>query len=570
MATRREAHVGHVRRRRLQDPRVEDDRVVDPNAHSIVRRHREAVRPGDAEIPVPGPPHRKRVRFDAGVGGPEAPVEIDIRIGPIEYQVRQVGIVEVIPAEGVDRNRVGRRRRWRRTSEGDAADRAAVVIHVEQIASGSDLEVDGTGGRRHEGHPVVRIRQAVRAGEHHPDAVPGVVPEKEGSVVLGWVRAPAVERESRDRRGARRTRLAREDRRAVVVRVVRRSYGRRTGHVEVLADVEVGAIVAGLAVVPLVARPTEVLDRYVGGAHESIDLFPRVPANVANPQLIRAGPNREPERVAKAVRHDPLGVRVPGPRVAGRGGSGRRIDPEDRPVQRRGIGNRLEVLAAKRPAFGGGGRHRASRGIPARVPHLAVVHVIEGGSVAAGDVQHSIRAEREVADRVARVLLAPVLDQHLLGAGHHVAGGLEARQPPAHDATVRRGPRRGRARVRADPGFPPSGSGAPDHGVVGVERVDPRLDREIRVQREAEEAAVPEIVGVRPQVGEDRRRSVGEVVEDLDDPALFGDEDPAVGRETDGGRLRQAAQGDRLLKAAGEGRGSARDGRERIDDGNGR
>src|SRR5439155_7691625 len=59
-------------------------------------------------------------------------------------------------------------------------------------------------------------------------------------------------------------------------------------------------------------------------------------------------------------------------------------------------------------------------------------------------------------------------------------------------------------------------------------------------------------------------------VEDLDDPALLGDEDPAVGRETDGGWLRQAAQGDRLLKAAGERRGSGRDGRERIDDGNGR
>src|SRR5207247_5433148 len=176
-----------------------------------------------------------------------------------------------------------------------------------------------------------------RAGKCHRDAAAGVVPEKEASVVRGWVGAPAVERESRDRRGARRTRLAREDRRAVVVRVVRRSYGRRTGHVEVLADVEVGAIVAGLAVVPLVARPTEVLDRYVGGAHESIDLFPRVPANVANPQLIRAGPNREPERVAKAVRPDTLGVRVPGPRVAGRGGSGRRPDPDGRPAHRRGV-----------------------------------------------------------------------------------------------------------------------------------------------------------------------------------------------------------------------------------------
>src|SRR5918999_5809989 len=40
-----------------------------------------------------------------------------------------------------------------------------------------------------------------------------------------------------------------------------------------------------------------------------------------------------------------------------------------------------------------------------------------------------IGPEGRVVDRVARVLLAPVVDEHLLGAGHPVAGGDQARQP---------------------------------------------------------------------------------------------------------------------------------------------
>src|SRR5687768_18187601 len=58
------------------------------------------------------------------------------------------------------------------------------------------------------------------------------------------------------------------------------------------------------------------------------------------------------------------------------------------------------------------------------------------GALAAADVQRTARPEGQVADRVHGVLLAPVVDQHLLGAGHDVAGGPQAREPAADRAAV--------------------------------------------------------------------------------------------------------------------------------------
>ena len=52
------------------------------------------------------------------------------------------------------------------------------------------------------------------------------------------------------------------------------------------------------------------------------------------------------------------------------------------------------------------------------------------------------------------------------------------------------------------------------------------------MQREPEEAAVPEVVDLGPEIREDRRRRVAEVVEELDEAALLGDEDTPVRRRT--------------------------------------
>ena len=92
--------------------------------------------------------------------------------------------------------------------------------------------------------------------------------------------------------------------------------------------------------------------------------------------------------------------------------------------------------------------------------------------------------------------------------------------------------------------------GATEWGVVRVEDVDVRLRRELRVDREAEQATVPEVVDVRPEIGELRRGRVRDGVEDLDDAALLGDEHAAVRRELDVRRIREPGEDDVLLEAA--------------------
>ena len=90
----------------------------------------------------------------------------------------------------------------------------------------------------------------------------------------------------------------------------------------------------------------------------------------------------------------------------------------------------------------------SERGIRAWVDRTAVlspVDEIEAGAIACAGVQGAVRPELDRPGRVRGVLLAPVLDQHLLGAGHHVAGGLQAREAAAHDAAVR-----GRGRAGSD------------------------------------------------------------------------------------------------------------------------
>jgi hypothetical protein len=70
------------------------------------------------------------------------------------------------------------------------------------------------------------------------------------------------------------------------------------------------------------------------------------------------------------------------------------------------------------------------------------------------------------------------------------------------------------------------------------------------VKRETEQSPIPEVVDVRPQVGEGRRRRVRQAVEDLDQPALLGDEHSSIARESHDSRIRQPGEGDALLEVS--------------------
>ena len=95
----------------------------------------------------------------------------------------------------------------------------------------------------------------------------------------------------------------------------------------------------------------------------------------------------------------------------------RRIAPSSEAVWAAG---RRKVWARSAPPCAVGGVSVGARRIAARVDRaavLAVVGPVERRAVARADVEHAVGAEVERADRVARILLAPVLDQHGLGAG---------------------------------------------------------------------------------------------------------------------------------------------------------
>ena len=242
-------------------------------------------------------------------------------------------------------------------------------------------------------------------------------------------------------------------------------------------------------------------------------------------------------------------------RVTGHAGPGRRIHAQDGAVEASRVAGRAQVLAPERPTFRRGCRLRAARrhgrvptGIEGRAV-LPVVREVEARAVTAAHVQGAIGPERERADRVAGVLLAPVLDQHLLTAGHRVAGRLQPREPAADHASVSGRTWRRGARV------PPLGCRrrVAEDVVVAVQDVDVRIGRKAGREGHAQQATVPEVVNVRAQVGEHRRRRVSERVEDLDDPALLGHEDSTVRRKPDDGRRVEAADDRGLLEPGGEG-----------------
>src|SRR6266513_1221777 len=66
---------------------------------------------------------------------------------------------------------------------------------------------------------------------------------------------------------------------------------------------------------------------------------------------------------------------------------------------------------------------------------------------AVGAVSGVPAGEEQRPDRVARELLAPVVDQHLLGAGHDIAAGLKPRDASGDEAAVSGRTRRAGATV---------------------------------------------------------------------------------------------------------------------------
>ena len=185
---------------------------------------------------------------------------------------------------------------------------------------------------------------------------------------------------------------------------------------------------------------------------------------------------------------------------------------------------------------------------------LAIVHAVEARPVAGAGIKGPIGAEPECPDRMARILLAPVLDEDRLWARDRASADAEPRQPGAHHAAVCRRTGRGRTAIVAAADWP----AATEDVVVGVEDVNPRPRRkggvrQARVQRESEQPAIPEVVDVRRQVREGRRRRIIDAVVNLQDAALLGHEDPAIGGELEIRRVHQTgAEDDRFSEAGRE------------------
>src|SRR5262249_51164204 len=156
--------------------------------------------------------------------------------------------------------------------------------------------------------------------------------------------------EAGDGRAAGAADLAGNDLLAVLVAQIR--VGDRSRRVvEIRADVEAGSLIPRLLREALVAGPAEVLDDRVARVADAVDLFPRVPADVTDPELARSGTRRDAERVAQAVRDDAARGRVRGDqRVVEHGRAGRGIDAQDRAAEADAVARRTDVLRAQRAA----------------------------------------------------------------------------------------------------------------------------------------------------------------------------------------------------------------------------
>ena len=275
---------------------------------------------------------------------------------------------------------------------------------------------------------------------HRPDALARVVGEEQGVAVGGRVRPSLVEGETRDRAAPERAGLAGDDRARVRVRVVRGVHRRRAGRVEVRADVHAGVLPRRRRGRALVAGPAGVLDRpeHIGDA---VDLFPAAEADVPDPELGGARAERDPEGVAHAVGDDPARIQVGAgeERVRRQRRPVIGVDPDDRAVEGDRVAARAQVLRAQASAL----RRRwtedgadAARRVAARVQGVAVLAPVgeaERGAVSGGGVERPVGAELDLALRVARVLLAPVRDEHGLHPGR---AQRERRPETTHPSTL--------------------------------------------------------------------------------------------------------------------------------------
>ncbi len=239
-------------------------------------------------------------------------------------------------------------------------------------------------------------------------------------------------------------------------------------------------------------------------------------------------------------------------------GSIRRMEPFSRrasPAGRRGLWLRsappsaVGLVSGVPTGKGGSPQGLAGVGLPSASAELAPVGVVEAGAVAAADVEIAVLAEVERAGRVARELLAPVVDERRLAGRPVRADGGQAAEAAADHAAVGRGAGRRWTGVGRLACHAPLGGRAADHGVEGVEDVDVVVRREVGVDRQPQQAAVPEVIDLRAQVGDDGVGVGREVREELDQAALLGDQHAAVRKEAHDGRVRQAGEDGALGKA---------------------
>ena len=309
------------------------------------------------------------------------------------------------------------------------------------------------------------------------------------------------------------------------------------------------------------ARPSEIAgDRAI---RDPVDLLPGARADVRDEDFVRAGFDDHAKRIAEAVADDAalVGVAAAEHRVIRQSRPGGRVHAEDRAAQDAGLSRRsARALAAQGTPFRArlglvapDGYRRIAAGVlgrrgPRAASELTPVGVREASAFSAADVELAVGAEREGTDRVAGELLTPVLDQDLLARGPVRADRMQTGEVSADDAPVRRRPGRRRARIRGAVAGAPPRSGPADRGVMGVQNVDVVVRCEVGIDREAEQAPIPEVVHLRPQVGHDRRSRGCEAVVLLDEAALLGHEHAAVRQESQGRRIRQPGEDRRFMK----------------------
>ena len=143
-----------------------------------------------------------------------------------------------------------------------------------------------------------------------------------------------------------------------------------------------------------------------------------------------------------------------------------RITEPFRPV---GSPSEPQILRAQRSALGGRRRldpsdaHRRIAAGVLRVAALPVVGPVEARAVAAARVEGSVGAEDDAADRMARVLLEPVVDEDQLRVrGHHRSGGRSAARAVRSRCSRRPSPPGGLGHgSERTPGVPHLGAGPP-------------------------------------------------------------------------------------------------------------